>query len=392
MASNLESGVNLEIVVSADLAKVPTPLTPKNVVDWKYQVEIALTTGHVFDKFIEKDENGNRQEPPEDDAELRRWNELKITTCNWIKKVASREHVSTMAPFLKDKDPAGLWDALIGLYQQESAPTRFKAWKDIITFQRQANEDYVSVFSRVDNLIRELELMSPSNRTEKQVRDEIALFTVLSTIDRKHSFMATTIKDRSLTYSTLKREIQHFESLCSDGDNSLQNAPVVSQSLMLEQASLACEPSCDFCERTGHSTYQCHMMKKYKQMYLAQRHQPSLNFNPDSIASNPYRGSRNRRGRRGRGRGGNGGNADHNSQMANTTDTDAIMTIESEPSHESAGQASSSRSSNLPISDQWIADSGASCNMTPRSDWVFEKQGLEWNVKLADGSIILSSH
>jgi hypothetical protein len=86
MSSNLESGVNLEIVVSADLAKVPTPLTPKNVVDWKYQVEIALTTGHVFDKFIEKDENGNRQEPPEDATELRRWNELKVSTSSNISR------------------------------------------------------------------------------------------------------------------------------------------------------------------------------------------------------------------------------------------------------------------------------------------------------------------
>jgi hypothetical protein len=66
--------------------------------------------------------------------------------------------------------------------------------------------------------------------------------------------------------------------------------------------------------------------------------------------------------------------------------------IPDDDSLEYAGQASTFRSHGYPLSDHWICNSGASTHMTLRDDWVYGKVVDVRKVKLANGSIIFSSH
>jgi hypothetical protein len=55
---------------------------------------------------------------------------------------------------------------------------------------------------------------------------------------------------------------------------------------------------------------------------------------------------------------------------------------------EFVGQASSSHSSIEPLSDDWISDSEASCHLTSRGNWMFEKVVEIRPVRVANGETI----
>ena len=395
------SSTTLELVVANDLARVPTPLTEKNISDWKYYTDIALSSGGVWEDFFEKDDDGNRKDPPTDVTQLVEWNRRKAAACNWIRKAAGREHETTIEPFIKSKDPAGMRDALIALYQTQSASSRFKCWLDITHFTRNSNEDYTSVFARVDALIQQLERLTPESHSVEEMRKEVALFTCLSTVDTKHPFHATIAGDQTLTYKTFKEKVRSHESTCIDPSDKLQNGAVVSafMSRMMEQASLAGNYDCYWCGEEGHSIIVCDKMKSARSKWqAAQSHSlnPTIQFHPQSSnqsSSHQQSGGNGNRNRgRGRGRCSQGRNNANSNSVHTASESVNTASTEHMDSPEFAGQASSSRPPSQPLSNSWLADSGASCHMTPREDWVFDKVSFEKPVRLADGSIINSTH
>jgi hypothetical protein len=276
------ASTSLELIVANDLAKCPTPLSEKNVLEWKYWLDIALASGGVWDDFFEKTD-GKLKDAPTDGRELMEWNRRKALACTWVRKAAGPLHESTVESYLKAKEPLGMRDALIALYQTQSSSSRFKCWLDLTHFTRSPNEDYTSVFARVDALIQQLERLTPDGHTVQDMRKEIALFTCLGTIDTKHPFHATVSGDQSLTYSSFKTKVRFHESTAVDPSDKLQNSPVISAlTSRLEHASLARDYTCYWCDEEGHSFLVCEKMKAVRSQWRA-----ALNTEHTSRHSNP---------------------------------------------------------------------------------------------------------
>ena len=345
---------------------------------WSWDIESALTLGGVWNIVLKKDDTTKKrperpqpvkssQPTSEEIKEQAAWDAANLLAAGWIRHAAGITHREITQA--QGATASNMLDELEALYARKTGGARFDAWTELLAIRKSDTETFPDLVKRIDAAAYRLDSLRPAGWSLAKETNEIKTFVMLNAIPSNHTLYGSlTAQPTSLTYDNVKAAFL----ICKTPTAGIS-----------ETASFAgSRPStmCLFCRNSGHTVDVCNNMRYYQKIYLEERAKRVTQGTPT-------------RGNRGRGtRGGRGGASSFNHHHAN-----AAQVIEEvpEPNHstEYAGNASLllPEHSSAGANDYWVADTGASCHMTSRREWLTDFSECHVTVELADGSVILGT-
>jgi len=363
-------------------------LSPENYELWNQKVRQALAPARIFDKFI-----AQLYDNPDDEDKKTFWETDKYLVTGWIEEAAGAGLYHITRPFSETGDCRGLWDSLSTLYNKSAPLSRFRLYHEMMQLTSNSNNNSQEIIRRGAELLDSVSRISPSIMSSQEVCEEMVICAILERIPKSHPFYVSLLELTKISFSDFSRKVILHESSLHDTDGSLAHASIAyatananaasTSSLKLQLNQIEDSSTCYFCEY-AHRFYECRLFLSAKRACLekkeARRAAKLSGSSTLTTAPQPHPSKLVSK------------QVSKKTEKANTVDADDDDDDEIYEDFEFAGQASTARSPTEPFSDKWIPDSGASCHMTPRSDWVFEKVVDRRPVKLANGVIIFSTH
>jgi transposase InsO family protein len=252
-----------------------------------------------------------------------------------------------------EDDPCLIWSTIKNSFVQQRTAPRFNAYHALLSMEKAENESLDALINRVDQQIRTIKSLSPSDFDLDDLYDELAVMAmiralphsfddVVRTISVLDAFKKQTVIQALRNMDITRSTISSTTSALSTASGHRPNAPGHPSSSNASNS----RPKCDFCSRLGHVEAKCFLKEKLMKQHM----------NPSSTAA-----------------------SNSSSVLPSTPQTASIS---------SASALSSSLSHNT--YSGWNVDTGASAHMTFHRHWLRNYRPHYIQIKLADGSVILS--
>lgn len=321
--------------------------------------------------------------------------------CGLILSASGAINARFLRPYETTSDALGMMDAITTKHTKQTASSRFKCLFKLFSTKKNNAETWEEFINRVDIGLNGTARLIPNTLTTDKLLSEFALFILLMNIDTSDATRRSLLGDDKASWSNAKNLIINQENtspgqiMASNGSTgpifavanaaSSSNLPL---DVALKVAFADRVNSNMICERKGHAIRSCHEYAKAKEAELASRRKAGSRAQPQPpstpgliLQTDPSSGPIRNKGKKSTSRHKNNGFM----AEANSAETDIPV--------EFAGNVSTIRSpENDAVPDGWTADSGASCSMSPRREWLITDMTPDRHaVKLADGSIIWSA-
>ncbi|CAG7855050.1 SubName: Full=Uncharacterized protein {ECO:0000313/EMBL:CCA75641.1} [Serendipita indica DSM 11827] len=245
-----------------------------------------------------------------------------IVRCPWLRTAAGKEHRHILEK--TPSDGVAIYDALFELYAKRMEACASE--RGMNCFQSASNQQSHGQTCRLEH-------------TEGDRGTQA--FTLLNAIPTEHQLRTSIVVSNTINYDKIKTAMLLFNTTTPE-----------SQDIAPEVAAAVTTPTkCLFCLNIGHFVKDCRTMVRFQQMYLNKRAERRAG----TSGTQPHRAR---------------GRSDRSSAPGRSHQAHAAQAIDKPTEVEYAGNASLSQ---LPVptaADSWIADSGASCHMTHRREWL----------------------
>ncbi|CCA75641.1 hypothetical protein PIIN_09632 [Serendipita indica DSM 11827] len=348
------------------LIRAGTPNTA-NWEEWIWNFDGLLTLAEYDTILFAKDPSTKARIPrpgyadptkptPEEISAQKTYDDANRQVAAWLRTAAGQEHRHILEK--TPSDGVAIYDALFELYAKKDESMRFRAWNELLSIRKQSTESWADLVKRVDDATHALDRLRPADWDIQKETEELKAFTLLNAIPTEHQLRTSIVVSNTINYNKIKTAMLLFTTTTPE-----------SQDVAPEVAAAVTTPSkCLFCLNIGHFVKDCRTMVRFQQMYLNERAERRAG----TSGTQPHRAR---------------GRSDRSSAPGRSHQAHAAQAIDKPTEVEYAGNASLSQ---LPVptaADSWIADSGASCHMTHRREWLTGFLERRTPVKLADGSI-----
>jgi len=305
---------------------------------------------------------------PTDAAELERWTWSEWHAMGVIMGTATDLHYELLS---RHEDGAvwPLWRAIETQHVLQDASLRHEAWMQLFGIRKRPEEAYLDLYRRVDNSHSRIDCITPINQSSEDHSNEIALFTLLSTLHADDPLCRQLVSQKGITLDDAYSAFLH-----TDRDTAVASE--------IESASVTFSSRCHKCDQPGHYRRDCPHFDAIARL-IGQCIGASTGAGGNNGNGNSYGNNGGGR-RRGRGRGGNTANANTTSTSSTTNATPTLT------AQETAGVATAFLSHELRAADNWLCDSGASSSMSGICSAFLSLKSDQCPICLADGKVIYS--
>lgn len=335
-----------------------TPLNNSNYSTWKSDITAVLRCKGLF-RLV----NGTIPQPsdkPEDaimlDSYLDKLDRAAGLLVLHVDK-DQRVHLSGI-----EDNPIAMWKKLEDVHMSKEAGTRFNAYDDLFSIRLAESESLSSLLVRVDEVMHKIKGLRPDDFDITKMDEELAIMAMIRALPQEQygSFVSSLLLQKDLKKATVQAAFKAEET-----QRKPRSSPGVSTDSALRASFPASSFSnnkpkvkCDFCDRFHHSISECRSLRAYKEQQKKSKGQQSNQVQQVPIT---------------------------------TTITPQVNSALTSNKTEYAGNASFlSSSDSVPISHQWLVDSGATSHMTPHRHWFHTFVPWRVPVKIANGQIIYS--
>jgi len=353
-------------------------LTKENYLKWQLSVKAHLTPGnHVCVIRRTRDTSGGLVDPvaPTDVTKAEKWirseqhamGVIMGTTANLHYKLLSKHEHGSVWP---------LWKAIEAQHISLDASLHHEAWMQLLSTRRQSGETYVDLYHRVDDAHSRIIRIMPANQSQEDRFDEIALFTILSTLHADDPLCRQLVSQKEVTLGDT-----YSAFICMDRDTAVASE--------IESASVAFSLQCHRCDQPSHYAKDCPHFEAIARLVVQCVGASAGGSNSNSHGNNNYNNNNNYVNygggcRRGRGCSGNTANAN----ATNTGPTNNIVPVPA--TQETTGVATTFLSHDLHAADDWLCDSGTSSSMSSVCSTFLSLKPDQCVIRLADGKVIYS--
>jgi hypothetical protein len=266
------------------------------------------------------------------------WKRDRKEYLDWMNKSQKAVGIlkSSMSPevivYVRDNedDPVKIWDTLKKTFIKPISAPRFQAYQDLFSIKKDPSETLDGVINRVDEQTRIIKSLTPETFTLDSLYDDLASMTIINSLPHDFSTVVNTLAVMDKFSKT--EVIQSLRNLESTTRHSSSSVLVANTPPSSHQKKAKPRPTCDFCNKLGHTEDKC---------FLKERLQGKLQVQGNSASASSASGL-----------------------LSSPLDTPAYTL--------------------------WNADTGASSHMTPHRHWLRNFKPCCVQIKLADGSSIYS--
>ncbi|KAL5532213.1 hypothetical protein ACEPAF_5777 [Sanghuangporus sanghuang] len=342
--------------VTSEMLSTITKLNDSNYSVWKHDMRAALQVKKLWHLT-----SGQEAKPSAPAEAVQLWEEKAEQAAGLIYQ--RLEH--SMQVMVQDymDDPVKMWTELQKINEQDNPAAHFNAYDEFFNITKKEDESLTNLVSSVELALHKIRSTRSSTLKLEEFENELACACLIRALPEDYaSFRSAVLLMKEFKWNNLK------EAFAQEQQNRQERIQLQPQA-MFTSTSSAVKPissqgvTCTFCGIPKHTEENCYM----KQAASKDAH----------VRAKKNREEKRRKGRKG--------------QKAHVAQQD-----ESAESAEFAGNASALDYTNphsplIPdAGTDWIADTGATCHMTPHRHWFTKYSTNHTPIRLANNQVIYS--
>jgi hypothetical protein len=262
-----------------ELLNTLEPPTHDNFHEWRWKLTNVLRCGEVYEPLFGIDPS--TQKPwtrPYDDVtndalteeqrdERKSWDECMVTAAHWISAAAGWKSQWITEPFLTNKDPKGMLEALKDHYAPRHIGRLFQATCNLLEAERRNDETWGGFLSRIGSLRVKTQDLTPDDWTLSDQAKLVEAYALVKNCPSGHFLHANIITNPEFDFDQVERSTMNVVDI----NTYLSNRPSPSQAASNPSMSTSSKSGCLFCKKKGHSIEACRIMARYRDLYFQEK-------------------------------------------------------------------------------------------------------------------------